>query len=390
MKRFAAVILALVLAASMTACGGSSSSAGETEAVSAETQAGEETEQASAEETEAVPEEPETAEAETASSAADGEAPVLTSTDQVNIIWCHNSPESSAINQAALMFKERIEDLSEDRITVTVYSGGQMGSAAENIQGVRDGTIQMVTGTAGSIIDERLAYFDAPCLMTDIEQAYQLFGRGTELRQYTENIIEQKNDIKVLSFVPAGFRETFSTKKAAHYEALKDLQLKIRLTDNTLPAEYWKDWGCISTPTTYANISTALQEGTLDALDYPYESIVNTAFPEQLNYVIRTNHVLIWAGVYMNQDFYDSLPKDYQALIDWIWKTELDDYTYETCRLANEENAQAFADAGLEMIDFSDSDYAKMREDAKPVYDIIQKSAGSEVFDMLYKALDMK
>ena len=190
--------------------------------------------------------------------------------------------------------------------------------------------------------------------------------------------------------MPAGFRETFSGKKAANYETLKDLQLKIRFAESPLTTEYWKDWGCISTPTTYANISTSLQEGTLDALEFPYESIVNTTFPEQLNYIIRTNHVLIWAGVYMNQDFYDSLPKDYQALIDWLWETELDGYTYETCRQKNEENVQALADAGLEIIDFSEADYKKMREDAKPVYDIIQKSAGSEVFDMLYDALDMK
>ena len=117
--------------------------------------------------------------------AASSEPPTLTSTDSVNIIWSHNSPETSAAHQAALKFKERIEELSEGKITVTLYPNGQMGTVPENDQALREGTIQMMSGTAGGTTDVKLEYFDAPCLVTSDEQAFELFGRGTELRAFT-------------------------------------------------------------------------------------------------------------------------------------------------------------------------------------------------------------
>ena len=322
--------------------------------------------------------------------AASSEPPTLTSTDSVNIIWSHNSPETSAAHQAALKFKERIEELSEGKITVTLYPNGQMGTVPENDQALREGTIQMMSGTAGGTTDVKLEYFDAPCLVTSDEQAFELFGRGTELRAFTEKIFEENNGMKVLSFVPAGFRETSSNKKATTYEELKNLGLNIRVMESPLPMEYWKDWGCNTTPLAFADLYTALQQGLVDAQENTYDTIISANLHEQQKYIINTNHVVMWAGVYMNLNFYNSLPEDYRALLDWVWEAELDDYTYETCKAANEAALKTMTDAGLEVIDFPEEDYVKMREDAKPAYDIIRKDAGDEVVDMIYAALGME
>lgn len=362
MKKLTALVLSVVMAASLVACGGSSAPASSAAAP------------ASSEAAASAP-----------ATNADG-APTLTSTNPVNIIWSHNSPESSAGHQIALKFKESMESLSGGKITVTIYPNGQLGTVPENDQALRAGEIQMMSGTAGGTTSQTLEYFDAPCLVTSDEEGFELFGRGTELRAYTEKMFEEQG-MKVLSFVPGGFRETSSNVKVSSYEELKGLN--IRVMENPVPMEYWKNWGCNPTPLAFGELYVGLQQGLVDAQENTYDTITAAKLYEVQKYIINTNHVVMWSGMYMNLDFYNSLPEDYRALLNWVSENIIDDYAYETNKAANEAALQGMKDMGLEVIDFQPEEYVQMRKDAKPAYDLIRTHAGDEVMDMIEKALGM-
>ena len=362
MKKLTALVLSVVMAASLVACGGSSAPASSAAAPASSAPA-----------------------ASAPATNADG-APTLTSTNPVNIIWSHNAPESSAGHQIALKFKESMESLSGGKITVTIYPNGQLGTVPENDQALRAGEIQMMSGTAGGTTSQTLEYFDAPCLVTSDEEGFELFGRGTELRAYTEKMFEEQG-MKVLSFVPGGFRETSSNVKVSSYEELKGLN--IRVMENPVPMEYWKNWGCNPTPLAFGELYVGLQQGLVDAQENTYDTITAAKLYEVQKYIINTNHVVMWSGMYMNLDFYNSLPEDYRALLNWVCENIMDDYAYETNKAANEAALQSMKDMGLEVIDFQPEEYVQMRKDAKPAYDLIRTHAGDEVMDMIEKALGM-
>lgn len=386
-KKMLALLLAAAMILAMTACGSSSDSSTDTTAAADDTTAAVEDTTGEAEDStdEATEAEEGSEAADTENQSTSSEAPTLTSTEEVNIIWSHNASETSSGHQVALKFKERIEELSDGKITVTIYPNGQLGTVTENDQAMHDGTIQILSGTAGSTTDASLSYFDAPNLVNSDEEALELFGRGTELREMTEEIYEGLG-MKILSFMPSGFREVTSNVEIRSYEELAGLD--IRTMENTVSMEYWSDWGCNPTPLAFSELYIALQQGLVDAQENTYDTIVSSNLYEQQKYVINTNHVVMWSGVYINLDFFNSLPEDYQELITWIWEYELDEVSYEMAMEANEEALQTMIDAGLEVIDFADEDYVKMRETASPAYDLIRESVGDEIMDKVMAALE--
>lgn len=371
LKKMTALVLALAMAMSMAACG---SKTAETTAAPAATEAP----AAEAAETEAAGE-------EAAPAAAEDGCPAVTSTETVNIIWSHNAPEESSGHQTALKFKEEIEARTNGQVTVTIYPNGQLGTVPENDQAMRDGTIQMLSGTCGGTTDLKLSYMDAPNLVTSDEQALALFGRGTELRQLTEQLMEE-NSMHILSFMPAGYRQLSTNVKIEKYEDLAGLN--IRVMENPVMMAYWTDWGCNATPVAFSELYIALQQGLVDAEENTFDTIRSAKLYEQQKYIVATNHITMWAGMYMNKDFYYGLPEDYRAIIDWVSENVMDDYSYELSKSANDDALAEMVAAGCEFIELPEEDLVKMRENATSAYALIRESVGDEIMDKVMAAVE--
>lgn len=309
--------------------------------------------------------------------------PEVTSTEKVEMIWSHNAAVTTAGHRAAEEFKNAVEKYSNGNITVTLYPNGELGTVPENDQALRDGTIQIGSGTTGGLVDPSLSYFDCPNLVDSNEQAKAMMEHDTELYKYTAGVYE-KIGMKMLSVVPGGFRETSSNKPAYNYEELKGLN--IRTLENPIAISYWKAWGCNPTPVSFSELYLALQQGLVEAQENAYDTIVASKLYEQQKYIINTHHVIMWSGMYMNLDFYNSLPADYQALINWVVTDIYEPFLYEESIKANDAALQTMKDAGLEVIDFTAEDYAKMREAAKPAYDLIRQTVGDEPMKLIEDA----
>jgi len=314
--------------------------------------------------------------------AVDG-APAITSTDKVNMIWSHNAAVTTAGHRAAEKFKEAMEKYSNGNITVTLYANGELGTVPENDQALREGTIQIGSGTTGGLVDPTLSYFDCPNLVDSNEQAMAMISRDGDLYKYTEGVYEGIG-MKMLSIVPGGFRETSSNKAVRSYEDLNGLN--IRTLENPIAIEYWKDWGCNPTPVAFSDLYLALQQGLVEAQENAYDTIVASKLYEQQKYVVNTHHVIMWSGMYMNLDFYNSLPQDYKDLTNWVVAEIYEPFLYEESIKANDAALQTMKDAGLEVIDFTAEDYAKMREAAKPAYDLIRQTVGDEPMEIIAAA----
>ena len=309
--------------------------------------------------------------------------PVVTSTDKVDIIWSHNANEATVGNKAALLFAEHMNQYSNGNINVTVYPNGELGSVPENDQAVKEGTVQIVSGTTGGAADPKLSYFDTPMMVNSQDEAYAMMQPDTELYAYTQGVYNSLG-LQMLGIVPAGFRETSSNKAVRSYEDLKGLN--IRTMEVPAHIAYWKAWGCNPTPVAWGETYLALQQGLVDAQENAYETIYAAKLNEVQKYIINTNHIVMWSGMYMNLDFYNNLPDDYRELLNWVVANEIMPYLYEEQAVANDAALQAMVDQGIEVIDLSAEDYAKMRENAAPAIELITQAAGQEAMDILAAA----
>ena len=358
-KKFLALTLALVMVLALAACGGGQSSGSGTPAAS-------------------------TPAASDSGAVADVDgAPTITSTDKIDMIWSHNAAETTAGHRAAIEFKNAMEKYSGGNITVTLYANGELGTVPENDQALREGTIQIGSGTTGGLVDPSLSYFDCPNLVDSNEQALAMMSRDGDLYKFTEKKYEDIG-MKMLSIVPGGFRETSSNKPVRSYEDLKGL--KIRTLENPVAIAYWQSWGCTPTPISFSDLYLALQQGLVEAQENAYDTIVASALYEQQKYVVNTHHVIMWSGMYMNLDFYNSLPDDYKELVNWVVEEIYEPFLFEESIKANDAALQTMKDAGLEVIDFTTEDFAKMREAAQPAYELIRQTVGDEAMDIIAAA----
>ena len=63
--------------------------------------------------------------------------------DSIQISYAHMGAESSMVGAWGILFKEKVEAASDGKITVNIFSNGEMGSDVEAIESVLDNTIQM-------------------------------------------------------------------------------------------------------------------------------------------------------------------------------------------------------------------------------------------------------
>lgn len=312
------------------------------------------------------------------------EAVVDDGAPKVNIILAHGAAESSDANVTAKMFKDLIEERSGGKITVENYPAFQLGGIMELDQNVKSGTIQMIMGSIGGMMSRKLSALDLPSTFTNLN-ATQKVLTGGEFLGLVDNVLAETNLKLIGGIVPVGFREVTSNKAARNVGELKNL--KIRTMEHPLHMAYWKALGANPTPIAYSELYVALQQGLVDAQENPYDSIISSKMYEQQKYVILTHHVMFSNALIMNFDYYQSLPAEYQEIIQTAAK-EVNQKQFELALKSNEESVQKLKDAGLEIIKFSDADYAKMSELAKPIVEMVRKDSGDLMVDTLLKELE--
>lgn len=350
MKKFLVTLLAGIMVLSLTACGGSST-------------------------------EPATKTEGTSEPAATIEP--IAEKETFKIIWAHNSAENTVTHRAAAKFKELIEAKSEGQIEVEIYSNGALGNVVEASEAIKDGTIQMQNGSPGSLLSAPLGIFELPNVVTSREDALKVFGEGTEVRKAVDKEFEN-NGLKLIGLVPQAFRVMSSNVPVKSYEDLKGVN--IRVMENPVSISYWKSWGANPTPIAFSELYIALQQKLVDAQENPLDVLIAAKLYEQQKYVIETNHMMFYNGIWMNLDFYNNLPTELQEMIKSVMK-DVDEYVYNDAIKSEQASREELKNLGIEFITLPESDLIKMREAATETVKIVRESAGNEIVDALLNSL---
>ena len=109
----------------------------------------------------------------------------------------------------------------------------------------------------------------------------------TVFRFYEEKY--QDKGFELIGFFDQGMRQMTSNIKV---QSPDDMQgQKIRVMENQLHISIWQALGANPTPMAFSEVYMALQQGTIDAQENPFEVIYANRLYEQQDYVILTNHL---------------------------------------------------------------------------------------------------
>ena len=96
---------------------------------------------------------------------------------------------------------------------------------------------------------------------------------------------------------------------------MSDLKgVKIRIMENELQLQQWKDYGANPTPMAFTELFTALQQKTVDAQDNGAELTWQTKFYEVQSHYTYTKHIYSPYLILMSKDKFDGLtPEQHRA-----------------------------------------------------------------------------
>jgi len=159
--------------------------------------------------------------------------------------------------------------------------------------------------------------------------------------------------------------------------------VNIRVMENPVSISYWKAWGANPTPIAFSELYIALQQKLVDAQENPLDVLLSSKLYEQQKYVIETNHMMFYNGIWMNLDFYNNLPTELQEMVTSVMK-EVDDYVYNDAIETEKASREELKNLGIEFITLPESDLIKMRDAATETVKIVRESAGDEIVDLSF------
>ena len=261
-------------------------------------------------------------------------------------------------------FGELLEEKSDGRITLDVFTAGQMGGERELVEGIQLGTVDFaVTATAPvANFASDLLVFDLPYLFESTEHAYKVLDSeiGSDILGKLET-----SGIKGLGYWECGYINISNSKK--EIKVPEDVKgLNIRVMENPIYIEYFKELGANPVPMALTELFSSLQNGTVDGLTNPIPTIYSSKFHTVAKYTSRTHNIYIPAILLMNNKLFNDMPADLQEIVVEA-ANEAKDYQRKLFNELEVKQIELMKQEGAEVIDV-DMDLWKDEELLNSVY----------------------
>lgn len=301
--------------------------------------------------------------------------------EKVTLNMSVTSASGSTWEKGALKFAELVNERTGGMIEIKVYpneqlSGGNQGKGIEMLMsGATDLTYH--SNIIYSIMDERFGVISLPFLFSsvdDIDQA--LAGEGG--KAINEMLLEK--NVVGLGFGENGFRQLTTGKKPVR--SFEDIQnMKIRIPGMKMYTSLFKALGADPLTMNFAEVFTALQQGTIDGHENPLDTIYAAKIHEVQKYITLWDYSYDAIILGMNKDKFESFDTDTQQIFRDAAK-EACEYQIKINRELGEEQLQIFQDTGMEVITLTEEQKAPFREAVKVVYDEYEPIMGKELIDL--------
>ena len=228
-----------------------------------------------------------------------------------------STTETSTWAEGGRKFGELMEKATGGKVKVNVYAADQLtnGNQSEGIQALMDGDpvqISMHSNLIYSAFDPRFNVVSLPYLFDSVADAdAKLDGKGGEkLKEILSGY-----GLHCMGIAENGFRQL--TNNVREVKSVDDMKnLKIRVAGSNLLMECYKRWGADATNMNWSETYTALQQKTVEGQENPLPAIDAASVQEVQPYCSLWNANYDCLFFCINQELYDSLTPEQQAVVD--------------------------------------------------------------------------
>lgn len=322
-KKMAMVIASIILAGSISACGGTSNISTGPESVKSQT--------------------------------SDAEY-----TLRIGTQWVGTNPHTRTFTES---FVPRVEELSGGRIKCEVFENCLLGNESDMLGQMQLGQLEMqaMSELSANLDPGHINILTLPYLFTSTDHYFKVCDGELGEKIYG-GMIDQ--GIRVLGTMDYGYR--YMTNNVRPINSVEDVKgLKMRVSTNEYQLALWDALGANTVVVPFSELYTALETGAVDGQENPYGTIASQRFYECQKYVANTAHVhgVLYMGI--SEEWYSALPEDLQEAVSQA-ATEACEFNRKIVAEQEKEDIQACIDGGMTI---TDPDLRGFREAAQPVYD---------------------
>ena len=228
-----------------------------------------------------------------------------------------STTETSTWAEGGRKFWELVGKATGGKIKVAVYAADQLtgGNQSEGIQALMDGDpvqISMHSNLIYSAFDPRFNVVSLPYLFDSVEDADTVLDG--EAGEMLKDILSEYG-LHCMGIAENGFRQlTNSVREVKSVDDMKNL--KLRVAGSNLLMECYKRWGADATNMNWSETYTALQQKTVDGQENPLPAIDAASVQEVQPYTSLWNANYDCLFFCINQNIYNALTPEQQAVID--------------------------------------------------------------------------
>lgn len=228
--------------------------------------------------------------------------------------YANNLPSSHPMNIRAKDMAKKIEAETDGRFKLQIFPSSQLGSDTDTLNQLRSGAVEFFTlsGLILSTLVPAAAISGIGFAFPDYATVWK--AMDGKLGAYIRSEIEKSKLVVMDKIWDNGFRQvTTSTKPIVTPADFHDL--KIRVPVSPLWTSMFKALKAAPTSINFNEVYSALQTKVVDGQENPLAIIQTAKLYEVQKYCSLTNHM--WDGFWFlgNQDAWNRLPKDIQAIV---------------------------------------------------------------------------
>lgn len=280
------------------------------------------------------------------------------------IILAENQVDDYPTSIGDYEFARLIEEKTDGRYKVDVYTGGQLGDEKSAIELMQVGAIELARVNASPLMEfsDTLGVLSLPYLFTD--DAHKWAVLNGEIGQELLDDLNQSN-LQGLAFYDSGSRHFYNAVREVKTPADLD-GLKIRVQQSSMNIDMVESLGASATAMAYGEVYSAIQTGVIDGAENNFPSYYTTNHFEVAPYITIDGHSGVPEVLTMSKAFWDELSEEDREIFKEA-AIESQKVQREAWAALEEESLREVTAAGNTVTDIDN--VAEWQEAVEPVYE---------------------
>lgn len=295
--------------------------------------------------------------------------------------------ETNPMGITAKEFAKNVDKLSNGRIKIDLYAGGQLGDEKSMAQMVQmgGGGLDLMRIGSNTLTDfgvDKMALLSLPYIFRDRSHMWSVLN-GSIGKDILDEVSKKDTKMVGLMYFDEGARNFFFTK--ATVKSISDMKgLKIRVPETQILMDTVKAFGASPTPISASELYSSLQTGVIDGAENPLTGYFSSNYFEVAKNVTLDSHTFAPSVLVMSKSVYDKLSDEDKKI--------LNDASAETQKFVKDSAEKNDANVLVKLKDKKDvkiidvPDKTEWQNAVKPLY----KKYGGSNEDLIKKIQDTK